>query len=544
MPTDPTPAAPGGDDLAAYLDGELGPAAARVVEARLARDSAARSRAAGLRQSFDLLDYLPTPGPSADFASRTLTQIEALAIDGPMVTSVFMSARPRRWRVVLLAGVAAVVAGLAGAGGRRWAGRPPAPAPVDLAADFRVCVHLPWYLGVDDLDTVRQLAAPDLFAADPFDLPPAGSAAPEPGGSAADKLIGLFQTLPLARQAQLRRLDADFHALPPAEREPLARALETYAGWLDRLPDIDRRAILHAAPVDRVEVVRRVRQARWVDTLSAGRKQRLTATGADAADEEAALRLADRGRREDWALARRHWDAITASGGPPPWPFADDELKRGVEAFVRTVLKADVTVKADPKADPSPLGRLTRAEHGELRERRDAALRTGGWFLYGVEVYRLAGRHPSLPEPAPGRPVIVDVAGLPADFVRAARQKGAFPRANRAAVRGKWPDFPLDLADEAKRVGLMVPEAFGPCRPADLAPVQAAFYRDVLGPKLTPADRAALAKLEGKWPDWPRRLVALATAADLPVPGVTLPGPPSSWARYYGLAGESAPRSP
>ena len=243
-------------------------------------------------------------------------------------------------------------------------------------------------------------------------------------------------------------------------------------------------------------------------------------------------------------MARRHWDAITAAGGPPPWPFADDELKRGVDTFVRTVLKADLTVKPDPKADPTSLGRLTRVEHAELRERREAAARTGGWFLYGVQVYRLAGRHPSLPAPAPGKPVVVDAAGLPTDFVRAVRQKGAAVRANRAGVRGKWPEFALELADEARRAGVAVPEAFGPCRPADLAPAQAAFYRDTLGPKLTAADRAALAKLEGRWPDWPRRLMALAAAADLPVPGVTLPGPPSLWARNYGLAGESAARSP
>ena len=44
-------------------------------------------------------------------------------------------------------------------------------------------------------------------------------------------------------------------------------------------------------------------------------------------------------------------------------------------------------------------------------------------------------------------------------------------------------------------------------------------------------------KLEGKWPEYPKLIIALARdpKIDLPIPGVTLPGQPSLWVQYYQL---------
>src|SRR5262245_30216124 len=79
MPDDDAPAAdPFEADLVAYLDGELDPLAARKVEERLASDPAARQKAAALKKTFDLLDYLPKPEPSPTFTTRTLDKIPAL----------------------------------------------------------------------------------------------------------------------------------------------------------------------------------------------------------------------------------------------------------------------------------------------------------------------------------------------------------------------------------------------------------------------------------------------------------------------------------
>src|SRR5437879_1458350 len=68
--------------LIAYLDGELDSAAARQVEARLAKDPAARARAAELKKSFDMLDYLPRPEPSPNFTTRTLDKLPAVKPPG------------------------------------------------------------------------------------------------------------------------------------------------------------------------------------------------------------------------------------------------------------------------------------------------------------------------------------------------------------------------------------------------------------------------------------------------------------------------------
>ncbi|MFO0826275.1 MAG: hypothetical protein U0792_24685 [Gemmataceae bacterium] len=69
------PADPFEAELVAYLDGELEPLAARKVENRLATDPAARDKAAALKKTYDLLDYLPKPEPSPTFTSRTLERL-------------------------------------------------------------------------------------------------------------------------------------------------------------------------------------------------------------------------------------------------------------------------------------------------------------------------------------------------------------------------------------------------------------------------------------------------------------------------------------
>src|SRR5262249_39026234 len=77
VPDDDPPPDPFEADLVAYLDGELDPADARRVEARLATDPEARAKATALKKTFDLLDYLPRPEPSPDFTTRTLHKLPA-----------------------------------------------------------------------------------------------------------------------------------------------------------------------------------------------------------------------------------------------------------------------------------------------------------------------------------------------------------------------------------------------------------------------------------------------------------------------------------
>ncbi|MFM8274471.1 MAG: hypothetical protein ACKODX_19370, partial [Gemmata sp.] len=77
----------------------------------------------------------------------------------------------------------------------------------------------------------------------------------------------------------------------------------------------------------------------------------------------------------------------------------------------------------------------------------------------------------------------------------------------------------------------------GPTRVEEFKPNVREFASKELLPKLLPDEKAALKRLEGKWPDFPREFVRLAARYDLSVPGVSLPGPPKKWDATYGLRG-------
>src|SRR4051812_30678918 len=62
-------------DLVAYLDGELTGEAARALEAKITLDPQARAEAETLKRTWELLDFLPKPEPSASFTHRTLSRI-------------------------------------------------------------------------------------------------------------------------------------------------------------------------------------------------------------------------------------------------------------------------------------------------------------------------------------------------------------------------------------------------------------------------------------------------------------------------------------
>src|SRR5687768_6060753 len=119
MANDPTPdrpppdeAAPDPDaELIAYLDGELDGPEAQEVEARLTLDPAARTRADAYKKTYDLLDYLPRPEPSPDFATRTLTRLQPATRSDPQASPVARRPSLLPWLAAgMLAGVGGYVA--------------------------------------------------------------------------------------------------------------------------------------------------------------------------------------------------------------------------------------------------------------------------------------------------------------------------------------------------------------------------------------------------------------------------------------------------
>lgn len=513
-------------ELVAYLDGELDPDAAAAVEARLAADPAYRDRAAALRRPFDLLDFLPKPGPSPDFATRTLANLDGAGRSASRL--VVGGRRPVRWAWaagLIVAVGASFTAGYFGAGALR---PPPAPAAATAEGlsldDLRVVERLPLYAVADDLLFLDRLAATDLFGGDADDPTPGPGPPPlKPTGKALDTLAAAFRDLPAEQKDRVRRLDRDLHDQPADRRDRLSRLLEGYAAWLDRLPEAERAAVMAAAtPEARLAAVRAAKRARWEAALPAARREQLKKL--TPAERDVALRgwqADDDRRRERWDDAAFQWEAARVGR---VGPLEADRVRKEVAAFARAAYRPD---------DPARPCRLPPAEQSRLVDALGAAEKDGEWGQLGRVVYLLGRKYETLPEPASGKTVL----DFPQLWPLGKRYFDNHPRIKErlSAAVGKWPDFALGVWAEAEKPkGLEVPAGFalGPSRPAE--------YKEEVGPVLkelraraTADEWKGLVGSEGKWPAHSKELLRLAKLHDLSVPGAMPPGPPSAWEKMF-----------
>ncbi len=516
------------EDLVAYLDGELPPDDERTVEAQLAADADARARADELKRTYDLLDFLPKPEPSASFTTRTMTAVMPLSSASASGSQFVPASAPaRRWWPEAVAWVAVAVVAVALGGFAHRLVVPPAvekPPDPPTADDFKLMARLPLYAGVDDLDFLRALERADLFDGEPAVA--ADRPAPPMADDEREALLAQFRTFPPARQQQLRKLHQSLADLTPPERDPLLRTLEGYAVWLGRLPPADRRRILDAEPNKRLDEVQSAHTRQWRETLprvkQAGIKD---AAGEERAELIAIYRGQELGRRDEWELAARRWKQF-GDKGHTPWPFDDAERVRQIDEYIQTAF--GVNPKNLPpawereKKNDLPAGcRLTREELLTLRSHREAATQEGYWLSYGAFLLRMSEQHPTLPRPKNGKP-IVEVNQVPAGY------SVPFPRVR--PLVGKWPDFALEVA----RANPNPKAPFGPSKPDEFTEPVRKFILE----KLTDADRKRLEPLEGKWPQYPQRLLELARSQNLSVPEAMLPGEPKRWQEMYQLSGK------
>ncbi len=519
------------EDLVAYLDGELDAVDVGAVETQLASDEATRSKAEIYRKTFELLDYLPKPEPSATFASRTLTKLDAVPTKPHASAANWSASRngrhSRRWFTLVAWCLAAAVAGGIGYFGHLLAKPHLEARAAPTSQQVRLLERLPLTIGVDDLAFLRKLQASEFFADPEGEAEPMQAPMPAESVSSTElsKLEEIFRKLPAARQQQLRQFDEDFFALDAATQAKLNQVLERYAVWLHRLPENYRQEVLTApASAERLEAVRRIRVRQWRESLPAAVKARI----AETADAEEASRIRveykrhEAERHSDWQTIRQEWSNHKNDG--KPFPFDNPALVKQVEEYVATVLK--------PRLNPGELARLEDY-------RKETA--TGGflaWKLYGNAILQADTVHPSLPQSKSGKP-IVRVEDVPQEFLRRLRSQGASPKPVRGKrdfkempQHGKWPEFAELLAAEAAYRGITVPVPLGPSRPGEFTPeVETAL--STLLPKLSPRDRGELDKLQGKWPAYPKLFLDFARKHDLTVPGVSLPGPPLQWAKTY-----------
>lgn len=518
IPKDDIPAQPSDDDLIAYLDGELDDVAARKIEEKATADAATRTKIQSFRKTYDLLDFLPKPEPSANFATKTVTQIQQFP---PKSAEVPPTRLPNRsWIGLVMAACVAIAIGV-------FAGilsRPSSPISEPLTPDLLpVLARLPLYTGVDDLEFLRRLDRPDLFGNDPDEAQAAPAQLDRPLAIEDQaKRFTQFLSLSPKRRQEIVALDRQFREMPDSDRSRLSGVLEDFAVWLDRLPDPLRNEVLSAPGRDeRFAAVETVLVKERIESLPAEKRQKLRLI--TDANEKASLLKGwfdeEQEQRQEWHLAARQWQAI--KDGKRPWPFADESLRKEIERFVKTVFKVE-----------SNATRLTTEESRRLEFIRKETERDRAWFQYGAVLMELADRHPSLPETRDGLP-ITQLDQLPKTIqAELSRKPLVFQNRIRPTI-GKWPDFALSINAENRVQKLGTLPSLGPCRPGEFREPVEQFLTEALQPKLTPVQILELKRLEGRWPEYPRKMLELAKLHDLSVPGVTLPGSPQLWQQYY-----------
>lgn len=147
-------------NLVAYLDGELPESEARSLAARLAASVSGRREAEAFQLAWEMLDYLPRPSPSKDFAARTLTLATTQAAPEDRLAAAITPALRRVVQGLALAG-AALATGLAAYALVRWAWPDPTAR---LARDLTIAEYFDAYREVGTLEFLRQLDDSPEFA--------------------------------------------------------------------------------------------------------------------------------------------------------------------------------------------------------------------------------------------------------------------------------------------------------------------------------------------------------------------------------------------
>ncbi|MDX1946578.1 MAG: hypothetical protein SFU86_14345 [Pirellulaceae bacterium] len=161
MNTEPHTTADLDEELVAYLDGELDPAACARVERRLADDPAYRSRLAGLERAWDLLDTLQRTEADDNF-TRSTVEMVALRAEDEVATE---TRSARQLRGLAWAGLAAAACLAAALGFVAIRARLERPNRA-LARDLPVIEKIDQLGNVDSVDFLQQLQNEGLFAAE------------------------------------------------------------------------------------------------------------------------------------------------------------------------------------------------------------------------------------------------------------------------------------------------------------------------------------------------------------------------------------------
>jgi hypothetical protein len=317
-----------------------------------------------------------------------------------------------------------------------------------------------------------------------------------------------FCELPAEEQERLRKLDRELHEGDPRAQRRLWGVLERYAAWFDRLPEEEQRQIREAADRgERLRLIRKIRDRQFVDRLPAAERERVRQLPPEQQQAEV-----DRLRREE-RQRRLAWEEFVRKPPPaalPARPARLEEFPGEVKAYVQAVLRPQLS-----------------AEEREQLQKAEAE----PWPALARTLPELSEKHPvALPGPPTGPR---NYRELP-EAVRALMTPQTLPQPQRRRLNsaiGRWPDFAEQFTLVARERGLTLPKQLGPCRPQEFAAPVARFLEKTLPAKLSEKEKAELKEAEGRWPDYPKRVLELARRHGLEVPLMRLPGPRDLWER-------------
>jgi hypothetical protein len=214
--------------------------------------------------------------------------------------------------------------------------------------------------------------------------------------------------------------------------------------------------------------------------------------------------------RKSEAESRNHWELAML--------YADQFAKfRNQPAKLSDDLRLFIKDSLEPM--------LSAEEKKQLADTKDK------WPLFEMKLVELVDRHPTK---LPGTGVKTS-KDLPVRLVAAYPRLENNPPERMLNNEGRWPEYALAVAafinapNRPPGKALNPPVELGTCKPADFSEPVRNFIRNELERVLTTTERTALHNDEGKWPDFPRTLVRVAKAHNLPIPGMGLPGPRDLW---------------
>jgi anti-sigma factor RsiW len=149
------------EEIVAYLDGELDPAAVARVERRLAEDPAYRARLGQLQRAWDLLDALQRTEADDQFTQSTVAMV-AIQAEQEARTQRLKVVRRRTLAWLAAAAAVAVAAVLAYAGVQHHLSRENRA----LVRDLPVIERVDEFLKIDSLEFLKQLQREHLFPAE------------------------------------------------------------------------------------------------------------------------------------------------------------------------------------------------------------------------------------------------------------------------------------------------------------------------------------------------------------------------------------------